>query len=78
MGKLKVLYIGEVEFANALLSKQQKKIFDYAYQMGYYEIPRKITISKIAKALNLKHATAGEHLIKAENKMIKAMAKKLS
>ncbi len=77
MGDLKVLYIGQVEFANTLLSPQQKKIFKYAYAQGYYQQPRKITIAKIAKALNLNSATAGEHLMKAENKMITAMARKV-
>ncbi len=77
IGKLEVLYIGKVEFANTLLSPQQKKVFGYAYEKGYYEIPRKITIDKVASALKLNHATAGEHLLKAENKMINLMAKKV-
>ncbi|MBS3157733.1 helix-turn-helix domain-containing protein [Candidatus Woesearchaeota archaeon] len=77
IGKLEVLYIGKVEFANTLLSPQQKKVFSYAYEQGYYEIPRKITIDKIASALKLNHATCGEHLLKAENKMINSMAKKV-
>jgi len=77
MGELKVLHIGQVEFANTLLSKQQKKVFIYANEQGYYEIPRKTTVAKIAKALKLNHATAGEHLLKAENKLIKSVANKL-
>ena len=77
MGELKVLYIGEVEFANTLLSKQQKKIFMFAHDHDYYEIPRKTTVAKIAKELKLNPATVGEHLLKAENKLIKSMAKKL-
>ncbi|MBI2135810.1 helix-turn-helix domain-containing protein [Candidatus Woesearchaeota archaeon] len=77
IGVLEVLYISKVEFANTLLSPQQKKVFSYAYEQGYYEIPRKITIDKIASALKLNHATAGEHLLKAENKMINSMAKKV-
>src|SRR3989338_8859812 len=36
IGDLKVLYIGEVDFANRLLSRQQKKVFSYAYGQGYY------------------------------------------
>ncbi len=77
MGELKVLYIGKVDFANTLLSKQQKKVFRYAYENSYYEIPRKTTIAKIAKALKLNPATVGEHLLKAENKLINFIAKKL-
>jgi predicted DNA binding protein len=77
MGDLKILYIGEVDFAHTLLSEQQKKIFKYAFEMGYYEIPRKTTIAKISKALKLNHATVGEHLLKAENKLISSMARKI-
>ncbi len=77
MGELKVLSIGEVQFANTLLSQQQKKVFMQAFERGYYEIPRKTTIARIAKELKINSATAGEHLLKAENKLIKAMAKRL-
>lgn len=77
MGDLKVIYIGEVDFRHTLLSGQQKKIFNYAFEAGYYQIPRKTTIAKIAKALKLNHATAGEHLLKAENKMLNSMARKI-
>lgn len=77
IGTLKVLYIGEVDFASRLLSRQQKKVFSYAYEQGYYNVPRKTTISRIAKALRVNSATAGEHLMKAENKIINAMARKV-
>ena len=77
MGDLKVLYIGEVEFENTLLSKQQKKVFLYPYEQGYYELPRKTTVAKIAKALKLSPATVGEHLLKGENKLITSMARKM-
>ncbi len=74
---MKVISIAEVDFSHKLLTNQQKKIFDYAFKQGYYEIPRKINIKKIAEALNLSRSTVGEHLLKAENKVIKNTAKKL-
>jgi predicted DNA binding protein len=77
MGKINILYMGEVDFSHKLLSPQQKKIFDYAYEQGYYDIPRRINIDKVAKALRLNHSTAGEHLLKAENKIINSYAKKI-
>ncbi|NQU98984.1 helix-turn-helix domain-containing protein [Candidatus Woesearchaeota archaeon] len=77
MGELKVLHIGEVEFENTILSKQQKKVFTYAHEQGYYGTPRKTTIAKIAKALNLNSSTVGEHLLKAENKIINLSAKRI-
>ncbi len=77
IGVLKTLFIGAVDFSQPLLSKQQKKIFSYAMQQGYYELPRKTTIVRIAKALQLSSATAGEHLLKAENKMLGSMIGKI-
>lgn len=76
-GRVETLYIGKVDFAQHLLSAQQKKIFNYAFEAGYYEMPRKTTIAKIAAALHLNPATVGEHLLKAENKLIHAMAKRI-
>tara|TARA_Y100000310_G_scaffold341269_1_gene439903 strand:- start:1136 stop:1714 length:579 start_codon:yes stop_codon:yes gene_type:complete len=77
MGDLEVLHIGEVDFSHVLLSKQQKKVFLHSYKQGYYETPRKTTISKIAKELGLNSATVGEHLMKAENKVIRHSIKTL-
>lgn len=76
-GEVKVLYMGEVDFGHSLLSQQQKKVFRYAFSQGYYQIPRKTTISKIAHALKINSATAGEHLLKAENKLIISAAQRL-
>ena len=76
-GKVETLYIGKVDFEQHLLSPQQKNIFSTAFEVGYYELPRKTTIAKIAKVLQLTPATVGEHLLKAENKLIHAIAKKV-
>lgn len=77
MGEIKVISVGEIEFAHSLLSKQQKNVLLYAYEQGYYETPRKTTVSSIARALKLSHGTVGEHLQKAENKLIQSIAKRL-
>ena len=74
MGELRTLYMGEASFAPLLLSTQQHNIFRYAYEQGYYQLPRKTTIAKIAKALKLNPATVGEHLLRAENKIINSQA----
>ncbi|MDO8481122.1 MAG: helix-turn-helix domain-containing protein [Nanoarchaeota archaeon] len=76
-GDVKTLYIGEVEFAHSLLSPQQRKVFLHAFEHGYYEIPRKTTVAEMAKALGLNSATVGEHLMKAENKAVSSVARKL-
>ena len=77
MGDVKVLSIGQVEFENAILSRQQKNVFTHAYEQGYYTIPRKTTIAAIAHDMGLSSATAGEHLLRAENKLINLAARKL-
>lgn len=77
VGEMKTLYLGKVDFGHTLLSQQQKRVFSHAFEWGYYEQPRKTTIAKIAKALKLNPATVGEHLLKAENKLIHAMAKRV-
>lgn len=76
-GDVTTLFIGKVDFAHQLLSKQQKRVFLYAFEQGYYELPRKTTITKIAKALRLNHSTIGEHLLKAENKIVTSVARRL-
>ncbi|MBS3174371.1 helix-turn-helix domain-containing protein [Candidatus Woesearchaeota archaeon] len=77
LGKLKILSIGEVNFYQPLLTKQQEKIFVLAHKSGYYKIPRKTTIKQIAHELKLSPSTVGEHLIKSEIKLINSAANKI-
>ncbi len=77
MGEYKTLMITKTEFAPALLSPQQKRVFQLAFDQGYYETPRRTTMANLAKTLRLSTATVGEHLSKAENKMIVSVAKRL-
>lgn len=76
-GKLSVVSIAKVDFAHTLLSPQQKKIFQYAHEQGYYHLPRKTTILQLAHGLKLSPATVGEHLLRAENKLINRAAQQL-
>jgi len=76
IGDVKTVSIGKIEFGHELLSKQQKNILTFALEHGYYGVPRKITIAEIAQACKVHPATAGEHLLKAENKLIKASLQK--
>jgi len=45
-----------------------------AYEHGYYKSPRRITTEKLAKRMILTRPTYEEHLRKAENKIISAIA----
>jgi len=45
-----------------------------AYEQGYYKSPRRITTEKLAKTMVVTRPTYEEHLRKAENKIISAIA----
>ncbi|GEM_PF-7021981 len=48
----------------------QDRVVRIAWALGYYEIPKKVTIKEIAKALNISPATVHEILKRAEKKII--------
>jgi predicted DNA binding protein len=56
------------------LSPRQRETFAIAYDRGYYEIPRKTTTAEIAETIGIERRTAEEHLRRAENKLIEALA----
>ena len=45
-----------------------------AYKYGYYRLPRRITTEKLAELMTITRLTFEEHLRKAENKIMSAMA----
>jgi hypothetical protein len=52
------------------LSEQQRKALFSAYASGYYEVPRKVNLDVLARRQNINKSTFGEHLLKAENRLI--------
>jgi len=58
------------------LSTQQKKALDLAVQNKYYGYPRKITLKKLSKLMNISESTYQFHLAKAEEKIIPFFSKK--
>ena len=58
------------------LTNKQRKILLSAYNLGYYDIPRRTDSRELAKKLNLARSTMAEHLRKAELRLIsEAIAK---
>ena len=55
---------------DAILTKKQIQIFVASWEMGYYEIPRKITLEQIAETLGVKRVTAQERLRRAEKRIM--------
>ena len=54
-----------------LLTQKQREIFSQAFHLGYYEWPRKITISKLSTTLRISKTVLLSHLRKAEHKILK-------
>lgn len=77
MGVCKIMKIEksplkDLYFPNVMpqLSQSQKKAIELAYLCGYYQYPRKITLTKLAKEAKVGVSTFQEHLRKAELKLL--------
>lgn len=52
------------------LTARQREIVELAYEMGYYEVPRKVSTDEIADELGLDPSTVAEHLQRAERNLL--------
>lgn len=52
------------------LTEKQREVLVAAYKLGYYDLPRRINSEKLAEKLNIGSATLGEHLRKAERRLL--------
>jgi hypothetical protein len=52
------------------LTEKQQRAFVAAYTLGYYDVPKKIGLVRLAERLNLSRSTLDEHLRKAERRLI--------
>lgn len=55
------------------LTDRQSEVLHYAFENGYYEIPRRITTEEVAAQIDVERRTAEEHLRRAENKLLASM-----
>lgn len=53
-----------------VLTSKQDNIIRIAYELGYYDFPRKISLTSLAKKLNLSSATLSEILRRGEYRII--------
>jgi hypothetical protein len=55
---------------NPLLSERQMEVLQAAWDAGWYDIPRQITLGDLSKKLDLGRSTVSEHLVRAEGTII--------
>jgi predicted DNA binding protein len=54
----------------SLLTNRQEEIIRAAFEKGYYDYPKKITIEKLAKLFDISASTLGEIIQRGEKKII--------
>ncbi|MBI2647572.1 helix-turn-helix domain-containing protein [Candidatus Woesearchaeota archaeon] len=52
------------------LTEKQKRAFELAVEEGYYDIPKRIDLKKLAQIMKISLATYQEHLKRAEAKIV--------
>ena len=50
----------------SILSEKQLKLAKFAYDHGYYDLPKRIKITELSEQMGLARATVSEHLTKIE------------
>ena len=59
------------------LTSQQTRVLLEAIRAGYYEVPRRATVEKVARRLSLGRSTAEEHLRAAESAVVSRAAPRI-
>ncbi|NHX36738.1 MULTISPECIES: helix-turn-helix domain-containing protein [Halolamina] len=60
------------------LSPRQHEVLLAAWERGYYEIPREVTTAELAESFDLDRRTVENHIRRAEQKLVNAIADHLS
>lgn len=70
----RVVSIGDARFLQSSplskLTDKQRKVLIAAYDLGYYEFPKKISSDDLARKLNIRSSTLVKHRIKAERRIL--------
>lgn len=56
--------------ASGMLTKRQEMVMSFAYRLGYFEFPREISLSEMAKKLGVAKSTVSEILRTGEAKVL--------
>jgi hypothetical protein len=75
--RYKVLSLDDARFSQnspiSRLTNKQRRVLITAYNMGYYDLPKKISSRALAEKLGMQHSTLSIHRIKAERKLIETV-----
>ncbi len=70
----RVISLTEADFSPdsplSKLTEKQREVLIAAYKLGYYDLPRRINSEKLAEKLKIGSSTLGEHLRKAERRLL--------
>lgn len=61
------------ETALEALTARQREVLEDAFDRGYYDVPRRASVSEIAAELGLDDSTVSEHLQRAERNLLAAV-----
>lgn len=66
-------FVPEEERILSSLTEKQREVVETAVDRGYYGTPREVTHSDVAEEVGCSPSTAGEHLQKAENAIVRSV-----
>lgn len=52
------------------LTERQREILETAYELGYFDVPRRVSTAEIADEIDLDPSTVAEHLQRAERNLV--------
>ncbi|MFC4553446.1 MULTISPECIES: helix-turn-helix domain-containing protein [Halobacteriales] len=56
-----------------VLTDRQHEVLDVAYELGYYDVPRKSSTAEVAADLGVDDSTVSEHLQRAEHNLLESL-----
>lgn len=75
--KTRIISLADARFAYdsplSRLTDKQRKVLLTSYNLGYYDLPKRISSEELAQKLNMKSSTLVIHRIKAEKKLLDAL-----
>jgi len=63
-------HVRDVESDTELLTEKQREVVEEAYELGYYDTPRKISLSEVADQLGIAKSTCSETLHRVEERVM--------